>query len=78
MSAFENLPVVSRMGCFRNTSRPPEPFTPHTYFAFLNRVCQVMQRWLFTLLYSRRLQDSVVDGSPFYLANFFVLRQADA
>jgi hypothetical protein len=41
-------------------------------------VCQVMQRWLFALLRSRRLQDSVVDRGPFYLANFFVLRKAHA
>ena len=45
---------------------------------FGNRVCQVMGRWLFALLRSRRLQDSVVDRGPFYLANFFVLRKADA
>jgi hypothetical protein len=45
---------------------------------FVNRVCQVMQRWLFTLLRSMRLQDSVVDRGPFYLANFFVLRRANA
>ena len=45
---------------------------------FVNRVCQVMQRWLFALLRSRRLQDSVVDRGPFYLANFFVLQKADA
>lgn len=43
-----------------------------------NRVCWVMGRWLFALLRSRRLQDSVVDRGPFYLANFFVLRKADA
>ena len=45
---------------------------------FVNRACQVMQRWSFALLRSRRLQDSVVDRGPFYLANFFVLRKADA
>jgi len=45
---------------------------------FVNRACQVMQRWLFALLRSRRLQDTVVDRGPFYLANFFVLRKADA
>ena len=44
---------------------------------FVNRVSQVKQRWLFALLRSRRLQDSVVDRGPFYLANFFVLRKAD-
>ena len=45
---------------------------------FVNRMCQVIRRWLFALLYSRRLQDFVVDRGPFYLANFFVLRKADA
>jgi SAM-dependent methyltransferase len=44
----------------------------------VNRVCQVMRRWLFAVLRSRRLQDSVMDRGPFYLANFFVLRKAHA
>jgi SAM-dependent methyltransferase len=57
-----------------------QSFLPRTRsFAlhFVNRMCQVMKRWLFALLRSGRLQDSVVDRGPFYLANVFVLRKAD-
>jgi hypothetical protein len=44
---------------------------------FVNRVCQVIRRWLFPLLRLKRLQNSVVDRGPFCLANFIVLRKAD-